>query len=90
MTKKDDEGIENSPKCCICHSNHVADDVKLRNYCHTTKKYEGSAHRDCNVKVKLNDKIRVASHNLKNYDSRFIMQKLAKIDYKIYIITNRL
>ena len=90
MTKKDDEGIENSPKCSIRHSNHVADDVKLRNYCHTTRKYEGSAQRDCNVKVKLNDKIRVASHYLKNYDSRFITQKLAKIDCKIYIITNRL
>ena len=46
MTKKDDEGFENSPKCCICHSNHVVDDGKLGNYCHTTRKYEGSAHRD--------------------------------------------
>ena len=84
MTKKDDEGFENSPNCCICNSNHVVDDGKLGNYCHTTRKYEGSAHRDYNVKVKLTDKTSVVSHKLKNYDSGFIMQKLGKINYKIY------
>ena len=30
-------------------------------------------HRDCNINIKLNDKIPVVLHNLKNYDSRFIM-----------------
>ena len=33
--------------------------------CHTTEKYRGFAHRDCNINVKLNHKIPIVFHNLK-------------------------
>ena len=58
------------------------DDVKVRDHCHITGKYEGSAHRDCNINLKLNHKIPVVFHNLKNYDSHLIMQELGKIYLK--------
>ena len=29
-------------------------DVKVRDHCHITGKYRDSAHRDCNINVKLN------------------------------------
>ena len=32
-------------------------DVKLRDHCHITGKYRGSAHGNCNINVKLNLKI---------------------------------
>ena len=47
--------------------------VKAWNHCHVTVKYGRSAHRDCNIKLKLNRKIPIAFHNLKSYDARLIM-----------------
>ena len=40
-------------------------DVKIREHCHTTGKHRGSAHRDCNINIKLIRKIPVVFHNLK-------------------------
>ena len=48
----------------------------------------GSAHRDCNIKVKLNPKTSVKFHNLKNYHAHLIMQKLSKFNYKLNVIPN--
>ena len=66
MTKKDEKDFENSTKCWISHNVYVDDDVKVRDHCHITGKYNASAHRDCNIKVKLNHKIPVMFQNLKN------------------------
>ena len=49
------------------------------------RKYGGSSHEDCNIKVKLNKKIYSAFYNLKNYDSHLIMQELGKLDFEINI-----
>ena len=57
MTRKDDEDFENSSKCWIC-------DI--------TGNCRGSVHRYCNIKVKLNHKIPIVFHNLKNYDTHLI------------------
>ena len=83
MTKEDDENFENSSKCWICDNGYVDDEVKARDHCQVTGKYRGSAHRDCNINVKLNHKIPVVFHNLKNYDSHLIKQKLCKFNFKI-------
>ena len=53
-------------------------------------KYTGSAHRDCYINVKLNHKIPVVFHNLKDYDSHLIMQELGKFSHKINVIPNAL
>ena len=86
MTKEDNENFKNSTKCCICDSDYVDNDVKIRDYCHITG---GSAHRDCNINLKLNHKISVVFRNLKKiYDSRLIVQELSKFNLKIYVIPN--
>ena len=69
---KDNEDFENSSKCFICNV-HVHVDVKVRDHCHITRKHRVSAHRDCNIKVKLNRKIIVVFHNVKNYDLHVII-----------------
>ena len=77
-------------KCWICDNDYIDGYVKVRNHCHITGKYRGSAHRDCNITVKLNHKIPVTFHNLKNDDSHLIMQELSKFNLKIYVIPNDL
>ena len=80
----------NSAKCWICDNLYVDGDIKVRDHCHVTGKYRGSAHRDCNIKVKLNHKIPVVLHNLKNYDSHLIMQEPGKLSFKINVMPNAL
>ena len=65
-------------------------DVKVRDHCNITGKYKGSAHGDCNINLKLNQKIPVVFHNLKNYDSHLIMQEIGKFDLKVNVIPNGL
>ena len=64
-TKEDNEDFEYSAKCWICDNNYVHDGVKVRDNCHITGKYRGSAHRVCNINFELNHKILVAFLNMK-------------------------
>ena len=66
-------------------------DVRVRDHCHITGKFRGSAHQDCNLKLRINPytiKIPVIFHNLRGYDSHFIMQQIGQIA-KEHIYTNK-
>ena len=65
----------------------IGGDVKVRDHCHIPGWYI-NAHRECNIIVKLNRKIPVVFHNLKNYDLNLIMQELSKLNLKINAIHN--
>ena len=56
--------------------------LKLRGQFPFTKKYRAYAHRDCNIKAKLNHKVPLMFHNLKSYDTHFIMQELVNLILK--------
>ena len=59
---------------------------KVRDHCHVTGKYRGSAHNKCNLNFQLTNKIPVVFHNLKGYDSHFIMQEIGDIAKKnVYV-----
>ena len=60
--------------------------LELRDNCHITEKYRGFVHRDFNINVKLNHKIPVVFHNLKNY--HLIMQELGKLNLKKNALPN--
>ena len=47
MTKEDHEDFKNSTKCWICDNSYIDNDAKVRDHCHITEKYRGSADRDC-------------------------------------------
>ena len=47
MTKGDNENFKNSVKCWICDNDYIENDVEVRDHCHITGRYRGSAHRDC-------------------------------------------
>ena len=82
MAKESDEDFEISTKCWICYNVYLGDDVKARDHCHAT------AHRDYNINVKLNHKISIMLHSLKNYDLHLIVLKLGKLNFKINVISN--
>ena len=86
MTKEGKEYYKNFTKCWICDNYYADNDVKVTDHCHITGKYRSSAHRDCNINRKLNHKIPIVFHNLKNYDSHLIMQELGKFNIKINVI----
>ena len=64
LTKEGNKDIKNSAKCWICDTDCADDDVKVRDRCHITRKYKSSAHRNCNLNVKLNHKVFVIFHDL--------------------------
>ena len=90
MTKKHNEGFKNSTKRWIYDNVYVDGDVKVRDHCDITRKYRDSAHRNCNITVKLNHKIPIVFHNLNNYDLQLIIQDLGKFNFKINVIPNGL
>ena len=81
-SKEDNGDFEN-----LGDNAYVDGDVKIRDHCHITGKYRGSAHRDCNIDVKLNHKIPVIFHN---YDSYLTIQELGIFSLKINVIPNGL
>ena len=82
MTKEDENKFKKAEACHICNKKYTYKDIRVRDHCHVTQKYRGSAHQDCNLNFRLTDKIPVIFHNLRGYDSHFIMQNIGKIAKK--------
>ena len=82
MTKENEEKFQKAEECHICNKKYTNQDIRVRDHCHITGKYRGSAHQDCNLQLRLNSdkiKIPVIFHNLRGYDSHFIMQEIGQI-----------
>ena len=91
MTKEDEKKFQKAEECYICDKKYTDKDIRVRDHCHITGKYRGSAHQECNLQLKLNPekvKIPVIFHNLRGYDSHFIMQEIGAI-VKDYEYTNK-
>ena len=85
MNDNDEISFKLEQKCHICEESYKDKDVRVRDHCHITGKYRGSAHQECNLKLRLNPeeiKIPVIFHNLRGYDSHFIMQQIGEITKK--------
>ena len=65
-------------------------DAPVRDHCHVTGKYRGSAHASCNLSYRLTHKIYVIFHNLRGYDSHLIMQEIGKFNKDINVIPNNM
>ena len=90
MTRDDKNDFITAKKCHICDGEYAETDIKVRDHCHVTGMYRGSAHQACNVNFKLTDKIPVIFHNLRGYDSHFIMQEIGKFNMDINVIPNNM
>lgn len=89
ITVEEENNFKTSELCHICKT-FLGDD-RVKDHCHVTGKYRGSAHNKCNLNYKFSSKIPVIIHNLKNYDSHIIMQGIGKInDKRITCIPNNM
>ena len=89
MTAEQNEEFERSNICWICDK-LISFDKKVRDHCHITGFYSGSAHWSCNINLKITRKVPVIFHNLKGYDSNLIFEELSKFDCKNSVIPNGL
>ena len=90
MSEEEEHLFQQSNSCWICKKLIDNEDEKVRDHCHITGKFRGSAHWDCNINFQLTKKIPVIFHNLKGYDSHLIFSVLHKCDVKISVIPNGL
>ena len=85
MTEENEIDFKKAIKCHICDQQYTDKDIRVRDHCHITGKFRGSAHQDCNLKLRIKPatiKIPVLFHNLRGYDSHFIMQQIGEIAKK--------
>ena len=85
MTEENKLDFESANYCHICKNRYSEEDIRVRDHCHITGNYRGSAHQDCNLKLRIsptNIQIPVFFHNLRGYDSHFIMQQIGEIAKK--------
>ena len=85
MTEDDEQHFKTMDGCHICGEKYTDKDVHVRDHCHITGKFRGSAHQECNLKLRIKPediKIPVLFHNLHGYDSHFIMQQIGEIANK--------
>ena len=82
MTEDKETCFKLMDKCHICDIKYTDKDVRVRDHCHITGKFRGSTHQECNLKLRVKPediKIPVIFHNLRGYDSHFIMQQIGEI-----------
>ena len=86
ISKKEQNDFKIAKSCHICNKENNNEDVPVRDYCHVTGKYRGSAHTDRNLSYRLTNKIYVIFHNLRGYGSHLIMQEIGKFKKDINVI----
>lgn len=82
VSDDEEEMFKQTEVCYVCGQQYTDADIRVRDHFHVTGKYRGSAHQNCNLKLRLNPnniKIPVIFHNLRGYDAHFIMQAIGKI-----------
>ena len=82
MKQEDEEDFKNNNNCRFRERNIESD--KVRDHCHLTGKYRGSAHNTSNINVRQADSnlIPFALHNFSNYDCHTFFKRLIDLKRK--------
>ena len=81
LTKEEKINYNDQNVCYICKKEFDTIDKKhheVRDHCHYTGKYRGTAHNICNLRYKVPKEIPVVFHNGSTYDYHFIIKELVK------------
>ena len=81
LTKEEEEKYNNQEVCYICKKEFDISDNKhyqVRDHCHYTGKYRGTAHNIFNLRYKIPKDIPIIFHNSSTYDYHFIIRELVR------------
>ena len=83
LTKKEEKYHNKQKVCYICKKEFNTDDSdkkhhKVKDHCHYTGKYRGTAHNICNLRYKIPKEIPIVFHNGFTYDYHFIIKELVR------------
>ena len=53
MTEVDEQHFKTMDGCHICGEKYTDKDMHVRDHCHITGKFRGSAHQECNLKLRI-------------------------------------
>ena len=82
LTPKELKSYEKADKCYICgiiffkRSSNTINCRKVRDHCHYTGKYRGTAHSICNLKFNVLNQIPGVFHNDSKYDFHLIIKEI--------------
>jgi len=91
MTPSDWKNYKDTDKCYVCDEPFASYEEceqyykehkkphkkrKVKDHCHFTGKYRGSACNECNLQLKVKRVVPAIAHNFKGYDSHFLVQIL--------------
>ena len=78
MSAKDQKLFNEAKTCHIC-SLELKDD-KVRDHCHFTGNYRGTAHNKCNLDCRKLKVLPVIFHNLQGYDAHLFIKELYRLE----------
>ena len=86
LAKKQWKEYKQSTKCHICYKPFTQTNLKVRDHCHYTALYRGSAHSSCNLRHKIRSYIPVVFHNLSGYDTHLFIRELGAYTSEMGVI----
>lgn len=87
LNDQKENSFQISKHCCLCMKVFTEKDTKARHHDHTTGKYIGAVHMNCNLQCKQVTFIPVIFHNLKNFDAHLLCQSIGSFkNHKIKCI----
>jgi len=76
LTPEESEQFRSAAKCHVCEKPFGPEDTRVRDHCHITGRYRGSAHSSCNLNNKDSPVIPVIFHDLSGYTGISLLKML--------------
>lgn len=90
MSKAEVVEYGKSEECYVCGLAYTDMDPKTRGFCKADGSYISAVHRSCVKSLEMTDRIPVIFHNLRGYDSHFIMQEIGSFGMEVGVIPNNM
>ena len=75
LSTQDKTDLHNATHCSICKDVLKVGEIRCRDHEHRTGDFRGATHQTCNINYFCNRFVPVVFHNLKGYDSHFIIKQ---------------